>query len=74
MIKAMEYNHEITRKIPGKGTYFKTTFVADTGSDIAEMNKNGSEYLNYPAGSAVIAIDSGTAYILNASESEYVEV
>lgn len=74
MIKAIEVDKRIERRIPEDGTYFKTVFVADTEADVAEMNAEGSGYLNYPAGSAVICCETGSAYILNASETEYKEV
>lgn len=74
MIKAMEVDKAVEKRINGKGSYFKTVFVADTESDVAAMNANGSEYLNYPAGSAVICVETGSAYLMNASENEYVEV
>ena len=73
MIKAIEVDKD-TKKCTDKGVYFRTTFVADTESDVAEMNAEGSGYLNYPAGSAVICCETGSAYLMNASEDEYKKV
>lgn len=74
MIKAIEVDKRIERRIPEDGTYFKTVFVADTEADVTGMNHPDSMYLNYPAGSAVICCETGSAYLMNASETEYVEV
>lgn len=81
-IKIIKYDNNINRKIiktknvngkPIKSeVYFcLTEFIADSVSDIAYMNSAGSEYLNYPAGSAVLCIEDGNVYILNAIETEY---
>ena len=51
--------------------FFHTDFIADDTSDITAMNAAGSEYLNYPAGSAALCIEDGNVYILNASETAY---
>ena len=74
MIKAMEVDKTNERRIAGKGSYFRTVFVADGEADITDMNTEGSEYLNYPAGSAVICTGDKKLYMLNASENEYKEV
>lgn len=74
MIKAIEVDKRVERIIAGEGSYFKTVFVADTEADVNGMNHTDSMYLNYPAGSAVICCETGSAYILNASEDEYCEV
>lgn len=52
-------------------TYYLTQFIADGTSDITAMNAEGSTYLNYPAGSAVLCIGDGNVYVLNASETAY---
>ena len=81
-IKAIDTNTNIRREVKrtaavGTDTqtvtdiYYQTSFVADEASDIADMNAEGSEYLNYPAGSAALCLGDGNVYILNASETEY---
>ena len=81
-IKAIDTNTNIRREVKrtaavGTDTqtvtdiYYQTSFVADAASDIADMNAEGSEYLNYPAGSAALCLGDGNVYILNASETEY---
>lgn len=81
-IKAIDTNTNIRREVKrtaavGTDTqtvtdiYYQTSFVADEASDITAMNAQGSEYLNYPAGSAALCLGDGNVYILNASETEY---
>ena len=81
-IKAIDTNTNIRREVKRTVTvgtetqtvtdiYYQTAFVADTASDITAMNAQGSEYLNYPAGSAAICMEDGNVYILNAEETEY---
>lgn len=84
MIKAIGTNKDIIRMVTVNGgdptmtnttkTYYQTTFVADATSDIATMNADGSEYLNYPAGSCVLDSFASDVYILNASQTEYVKL
>lgn len=74
MIKAMEVDKSVERKIAGVGSFFRTTFVCDNSADITTMNSANSEFLNYPAGSAVINTDNGKVYVLNARENEYKEI
>lgn len=84
-IKSIGTNTEIRREVKRTATvgtetktvtdiYYQTAFVADTASDITAMNATGSEYLNYPAGSAVICCENKKRYVLNASETAYTEV
>lgn len=85
-IKAIDYNTEFTREVKRTATdgdgnsitvtdrYPMTAFVADGTADITAMNAEGSEYLNYPAGSVVICAANKKKYILNASETAYSEV
>lgn len=81
-IKAIDNNTNIRREVKREVTvgtdtqtvtdiYYQTAFVADTASDITAMNATDSEYLNYPAGSAVLCIGDGNVYVLNASETAY---
>lgn len=84
MIKAIGTNKDIIRMVTVNGgdptmtntskTYYQTTFVADATSDIATMNADGSEYLNYPAGSVILDASTSDVYILNASQTEYVKI
>lgn len=76
MIKTFDENPKIMRPhTTESGTvdrfYNLTQFVADELADIAVMNAEGSEYLNYPAGSAAICMEDGNVYVLNAAETEY---
>lgn len=82
-IKAIDNNTNIRREVKREvmvGTdtqtvtdiYYQTSFVADETSDITAMNADGSTYLNYPAGSAVLCLADGNVYILNAEETEYI--
>ena len=84
-IKAIDTNTDIRREVKRTATVgadtqtvtdicYQTAFVADSASDITAMNAQGSEYLNYPAGSAAICCENGKRYILNASETAYTEV
>lgn len=82
-VKTINYDSKITREVkrtvtsPQGGTftvtdsYAHTDFIADSVSDITAMNAAGSEYLNYPAGSAALCLEDGNVYILNASETAY---
>lgn len=82
-IKPMDYNSDIRREVKREivigetasrtvtDTYYRTQFIADGTEDITAMNAEGSTYLNYPAGSAVLCIGDGNVYVLNASETEY---
>lgn len=82
-IKAIDFNKEFIREVKRtvtEGTnsvtvtdkYPMTAFVADGTADITAMNTQGSEYLNYPAGSAALCLADGNVYILNAEETEYI--
>lgn len=82
MIKPIGSNKSISRTVQRTGTYdgemrtmndiyYLTQFVADEITDIAAMNAAGSEYLNYPAGSAAICMEDGNVYVMNAAETEY---
>ena len=51
--------------------YEKTDFIADGFEDIEAMNAEGSEYLNYPAGSTVKRMDNDFIYVLNADCTRY---
>lgn len=77
MIKPMAFNEKIVRVATWNGRkkdYPQTTFVADTTSDITTINADGSEYLNYPAGSCILDTSTSDVYILNASQTEYVKI
>ena len=83
-IKLLDFDPKITRRVKREFTdaagstitvtdkYALTNFVADSASDITAMNASGSEYLNYPAGSAVLCLADSNVYVLNASETAYV--
>lgn len=55
-------------------TFYKTQFIVDGSSDITAMNAEGSNYLNYPAGSSVVFKDFSKFYVMNPAETAFEEV